>query len=70
MVPRFDDYFITRFGPDAQERRASPGGVLVNNTFTNVGGCQYQLDEGDEVLWVYDAFSGRPTWRSSREAAH
>lgn len=59
--PGFNDYFITRWGPDAQ----SPGeaaywGILVNDTFTNVGGCQYQLDTGDEVLWVYDAFKSRP----------
>ncbi|MBS1894975.1 MAG: DUF4430 domain-containing protein [Actinobacteria bacterium] len=59
--PGFNDYFITRWGPDAQ----SPGeaaywGILVNDTFTNVGGCQYQLDTGDEVLWAYDAFKGRP----------
>ena len=39
---------------------ASTGASLVNNVFTSVGGCQYQLDGGDEVLWVYDAFSGRP----------
>ncbi len=30
-------------------------GILVNNVFTNVGGCQYELHAGDEVLWVYDA---------------
>ena len=35
-------------------------GILVNNTFTNVGGCQYQVDGGDEVLWAFDAFQGRP----------
>ena len=61
----FDDYFITRWGPDAQDDGAGEyWGVLVNNVFTNVGGCQYQLDGGDEVLWVYDAFTGRPRWRS------
>jgi hypothetical protein len=55
----FDDYFITRFGPDA-EKEGKSWGILVNNTFTNVGGCQYQLDGGDEVLWVFDAFDFRP----------
>ena len=39
--------------------QASTGALVVNNVFTNVGGCQYQLDGGDEVLWVYDAFSGQ-----------
>jgi hypothetical protein len=68
--PGFNDYFITRWGPDAQ----SPGGaaywgVLVNDTFTSVGGCQYQLDGGDEVLWAYDAFKGRPNLALFPEAA-
>ncbi|OJU81866.1 MAG: hypothetical protein BGO11_17185 [Solirubrobacterales bacterium 70-9] len=66
----FEDYFVTRFGPDPQE----PGvgaywGILVNETFTNVGGCQYQLDDGDEVLWVFDAFHERPTLALFPEAA-
>jgi hypothetical protein len=69
--PGFNDYFITRWGPDLQ----SPGeaaywGILVNDTFTNVGGCQYQLDGSDEVLWVYDAFKGRPNLALFPEAAH
>ncbi|HVV89898.1 MAG TPA: DUF4430 domain-containing protein [Solirubrobacterales bacterium] len=69
--PGFDDYFITRWGVDEQ----SPGenaywGILVNDTFTSVGGCQYQLDGGDEVLWVYDAFKGRPNLALFPEEAH
>jgi hypothetical protein len=62
--PGYDDYFVKRWGPDAQDLTAPGGGeywgVLVNNVFTNVGGCQYQLDGADEVLWAYDAFDGRP----------
>ena len=57
--PGFNDYFITRWGPDREENGKS-WGIFVNNTLTNVGGCQYQLDEGDEVLWVYNAFNDRP----------
>ncbi|HEX4305264.1 MAG TPA: hypothetical protein VHZ54_04450 [Solirubrobacterales bacterium] len=69
--PGFNDYFITRWGPDPQ----SPGeaaywGILVNDTFTDVGGCQYQLDGGDEALWVYDAFKGRPDLALFPAAAH
>jgi hypothetical protein len=56
--PGFNDYFVTRFGPD-REAEGKSWGILVNNTFTNVGGCQYQLDEGDEVLWIYNAFDNR-----------
>jgi uncharacterized protein DUF4430 len=56
----FDDYFITRWGPDEQSpAQAAYWGILVNNVFTNVGGCQYELNEGNEVLWVYDAFKSR-----------
>jgi hypothetical protein len=55
----FEDYFITRWGPDEEEEGMS-WGIIVNNVFTNVGGCQYELKEGDEVLWAYNAFSFRP----------
>jgi hypothetical protein len=58
--PDFDDYFLTQWGPDREDIGAGEyWGVLVNNVFTNIGGCQYKLDAGDEVLWVYDAFQGR-----------
>jgi hypothetical protein len=57
----FEDYFITRWGADAQdEGNGAFWGLLVNNVFTDVGGCQYEIDGGDEVLWVYDAFKDRP----------
>lgn len=67
----FGDYFITRWGPDEQDNAASAWwGVLVNQVFTSVGGCQKQLKEGDEVLWLYDAFSSRPMLALYPEAAH
>jgi hypothetical protein len=65
----FNDYFITRFGPDA-EKEGKSWGILVNNTFTSVGGCQYQLDGGDEVLWVFNAFTARPFLALFPAAAH
>ena len=55
----YDDYFITRWGPD-QEEQGMSWGILVNNVFTDVGGCQYELRTGDEVLWAYNAFEHRP----------
>jgi hypothetical protein len=59
--PGFDDYFVKRWGADGQdEAKGEYWGLLVNNVFTDVGGCQYELDGGDEVLWVYDAFDARP----------
>jgi hypothetical protein len=67
----FGDYFITRFGPDVQDNAASAWwGILVNQVFTSVGGCQKQLDEDDEVLWLYDAFSSRPMLALYPGAAH
>jgi uncharacterized protein DUF4430 len=67
----FGDYFITRFGPDEQDNSLSAWwGVLVNQVFTSVGGCQKQLKESDEVLWVWDAFSSRPMLALYPEAAH
>lgn len=59
--PGYDDYFLTRFGPDEQSiTEGAYWGVLVNNLFTSVGGCQYGLGPDNEVLWVYDAFKERP----------
>jgi hypothetical protein len=56
----FDDYYLTRFGPDHEDLTAGQyWGVLVDGAFTSVGGCQYGDRAGDEVLWAYDAFSGR-----------
>jgi hypothetical protein len=55
----FGDYLITRWGPD-REQNGESWGILVNNVFTNVGGCQYELGTGNEVLWVYNAFAARP----------
>jgi hypothetical protein len=67
----FEDYFLTRWGPDDQDPGAGAyWGILVNEVFTNVGGCQYQLDDGDEVLWVYDAFKGRPSLALFPAEAH
>src|ERR1700722_3337033 len=58
--PGYDDYSVTRWGPDEQDPvEAAYWGILVNDVFTNVGGCQYELHENDEALWVYDAFKGR-----------
>lgn len=67
---QYEDYFLTRFGPDAEDLAAkAQWGILVNNTYTNVGGCQYQLGDGDEVLWIYDAFDNRPELALFPEAA-
>jgi hypothetical protein len=58
----FDDYYVKQWGDE--EENAETGsrywGVLVNDVFIDVGGCQYELAGGDEVLWIYNAFDSRP----------
>lgn len=60
--PGFNDYFVKQWGSEAENAEADgrSWGILVNNVFTSVGGCQYQLSTGDEGLWVYNAFEFRP----------
>lgn len=58
--PGFDDYYITRFGPDAESLATNVyWGILVNDTFTDLGGCQARVHDGDRILWAYDAFHDR-----------
>ncbi len=55
----FDDYFITQWGREMEEGGMS-WGLVVNNVLSSVGGCQFELLSGDEVLWVYNAFPAKP----------
>ncbi len=52
----FDDFFITRIGPDAQTSTQF-WGLLVNYQFTPVGGCQLETKVDDQILWAYNAFN-------------
>jgi hypothetical protein len=52
----FDDYLISRIGPDSQTS-SQFWALLVNSSFSNVGGCQQRVKQGDEVLWAFDGFS-------------
>jgi hypothetical protein len=52
--PGIEDYLITRWGT----QRSAEGEswyLFINNTLSNLGGCQFELREGDEVLWAFDA---------------
>jgi hypothetical protein len=51
----FEDYFVERIGDSPQEGNAY-WGVLVNYEFTPVGGCQQEVNKGEEVLWAWNAF--------------
>jgi hypothetical protein len=68
--PGFDDYLVERWGPDAEDPEASAfWGLLVDGVLAPVGGCQWQNDAGDEVVWAYDAFTGRELLRLSAATA-
>jgi hypothetical protein len=59
--PGYEDYYVKQWGAEEEnaEKDGKAWGILVNNVFTGVGGCQYQLSGGDEVLWVYNAFESK-----------
>ena len=57
--PSYQDYLITRWGPEAAQG-AESWSSFVNSTLLNVGGCQYELREGAQVLWAYGLPSPRP----------
>lgn len=60
----YDDYFISRFGPDTEDPAAEQyWGAFANGVSLLEGGCQYGARVGEEVLWVYDAFGGRELLR-------
>jgi hypothetical protein len=56
--PGYDDFLITRWGPESEGEDAWH--LVVNNVFTSIGGCQYELAAGDEVLWVYKEAGTEP----------
>jgi hypothetical protein len=53
------DYFVSRVA-DEPETSSQFWGLFVNGKLSNVGGCQVQLNQGDEVLYAFDAFSSTP----------
>lgn len=52
----FEDFLVDRIGPDAATS-SEFWGQYKNFVSAQVGGCQDRVGTGDEVLWVYDAFS-------------
>lgn len=48
----YDDFFITTIDGDSQTADAY-WNIAVNGTATPVGGCQFQIDEGDEVAFTW-----------------
>lgn len=55
----FNDFFVTQVGNDIEggPPNYEAWGYAVNYTTANVGGCQFQLAPGSEVLWAYNYFN-------------
>lgn len=54
----FSDFSVDRVGPDAANLITFQfWGLFVNEAYAEVGGCQFKMNSGDEVLWAYDAFA-------------
>ena len=54
--PGFQDFFVERIGPDAQDATRF-WGYTLNYRFPDVGGCQQRVAAGDEILFTYDSFN-------------
>ena len=54
--PTFDDFFITSIDGVTQTSTEF-WGILVDYQFTPVGGCEFELKTGQEVLWAFNAFT-------------
>jgi hypothetical protein len=52
----FEDFAITRIAGDSATSTQF-WGYAVNFKFASAGGCQTRVNQGDEVLWIFDAFS-------------
>jgi hypothetical protein len=52
----FSDFLVKQVGGESQTSTQF-WGYLVNFAFPSVGGCQRKVNQGDEVVWVFDAFS-------------
>jgi len=54
----FNDYTADRIGPDAANLVTFQfWGLFINESYAEVGGCQFRVNSGDEVLWAYDAYA-------------
>jgi hypothetical protein len=52
----FSDFIVNKVGPDAATSTKF-WGVAVDGKSLEVGGCQFKVAAGQEVLWAYDLFS-------------
>jgi hypothetical protein len=54
--PTFNDFIVKRVAGDVATS-SQFWGYAVNFAFAQVGGCQMRVRQGDEVLWIFDAFN-------------
>src|SRR5215207_8576465 len=52
----FEDFLVSQVAGEASNTTQF-WGVGVNFKFASAGGCQTKVNNGDEVLWVFDAFN-------------
>jgi len=52
----FEDFAVKRVASESATS-SQFWGYAVNFEFAQVGGCQFHVRQGDEVLWIFDAFS-------------
>ena len=52
----FSDFLVLQVGGENQTSTQF-WGYLLNFAFPTVGGCQQKVNQGDAVLWVFDAFN-------------
>jgi hypothetical protein len=54
--PTFNDFIVKRVAGEAATS-SQFWGYAVNFKFAQVGGCQMRVHQGNEVLWIFDAFN-------------
>jgi hypothetical protein len=52
----FHDFIVKRVAGESATS-SEFWGYAVNFKFPSVGGCQMKVNQGDEVMWIFDAFS-------------
>jgi hypothetical protein len=63
----FQDFFLNAIGSDRNDFSAGKSwGYARNFQAVNIGGCQQQVQGGDEVLFAYDFFAGAPDYAPRR----
>ena len=55
--PSFSDFSVNARRPATAANTTQFWGLVVNFQFSQTGGCTTRVNNGDEVLWVFDAFS-------------